>query len=365
VHQRIDELGGVTNAFTYKQVTCYFTKSLASELDQAIELWNELLTFGEISQEEFDKESHVVQQEFRRGEDNPVQFLFRKLSTHLHEGTSLEMDVIGNEESLSTVTLDQMEQYRFEHYDLKNAALMILGNFDADKVYNSLNSTFGQRKVREEKPSYQLAEYKAPQENNVRLFRYDKPSPLALLGIGIRTPGARSEDHAALEILSSYISLGRSSLIQEKLVRSGITAFAFSTGNSFEDVGEIMILVGAPPPMVQQAHDQLMHMLHDALTMEITEELLDEVCDQIEYSKRRSREEPMSVLMDQAFDYWDSGEFVSLEESMARLRAVTVEDYNQVRQKVLGHLDGVYLMMGTVGDFHPEFPEGTWEGKIE
>jgi len=365
VHEMIDDLGGITNAFTYKQVTCYFTKSLATEVDQAIDLWSELMNYGKISQKEFDNESFVVRQEFRRGEDNPIQFLFRKLSTHLHEGTSLEMDVIGNEDSLETVTLEQMEQYREEHYDLSNAAIMILGNFDKDHVFQELDQKFGKKPVRDNKPEYDLVQYTPPQETNLNLFRYDKPSPLALLGVGLKTPGAQSDDYAALEILSSYLSLGKSSLVQEKLVRTGITAFAFCTGNSFEDVGEILVLVGAPPPMVEKAHQGMMQMLYEALTMEVDEDLLNEICDQIEFDRRRTREEPIQVLLDQAFGYWDAGKFMSLEEYMGKLRAVTIEDFNAAREKVLQHLDGVYLMMGSIGDFHPTFPNDTWLGKIE
>ncbi|MHA2504408.1 MAG: M16 family metallopeptidase [Candidatus Kariarchaeaceae archaeon] len=367
VSQKLDDLGGLINAFTWKQVTCYFTKTLNTEIENAIDLWADLLTFGQISQEEFDKESFVVRQEFNmRKQDNPFFFLFSEISTQLHQGTSLEMDVIGTEEALSSVTLKQMEDYRYEHYDLSNAALMVLGNFDFDKIFDRLNSTFGSRAVRDIKPSYKLVEFQLPQENVMSMYRYDKPSPLTLIGVGIKTPGAKSEDMSAMEILNSYLSLGRSSLAQQKLVRSGLTAFANVGTSTYEDIGELVVLVGAPPAMTQQAHNALFEMLYEALTMDITEELLGSICDQIEFSRRRSREDPLQVMQQQAFDIWDLGEFISLEDYMQKLRNVTVNNYNHVRNKILKNLKGVYLMMGTIPeDFHPSFPEGTWSGRFE
>ncbi|MCY3415085.1 MAG: insulinase family protein [Candidatus Heimdallarchaeota archaeon] len=364
VHERLDDLGGMTNAFTTKPVTAYFTKSLKEEIDASIEMWSELLNYGKIRQEEFDREAFVVRQEFRRGEDNPIQYLFRRLGSQLHEGTSLEMDVIGSEESLSTVTLEQMESYREEHYDLVNAVIMVLGNFDKDDVYAKLNASFGKRKVSDTKPQQQLTSYTPPSKTDMQVFRYDKASPLALLGMGIKTPGGKSEDYYALDILKAYLTLGKSSVLQEKMVRSGISAFAFAIDGMYEDIGDLLLIVGAPPPMVEQAHAGMIHMLHEVLSMEVTTEMLAEICDRIEYDERSGGEEPIMVLFNQSLGYWARGKFESPDEYLAGIRSVTIDQYNAVRQKVLGNLEGVYLMMGSIGEFFPSFPEGTYSGEF-
>ena len=70
-------------------------------------------------------------------------------------------------------------------------------------------------------------------------------------------------------------------------------------------------------------------------------------------------------MFNQALDYWSLDRFMVLDEILQELRAVTVDQFNKTRQLVLSKLDGAYMMMGTVRDFHPEFPEVTWEGKFE
>lgn len=365
VDMALDELGGMSNAFTTEPVTCYLTKCLKEELFNSIDLWNNLMQFGKISQEEFDKEAFVVKQEFRRFVDNPMFYLIVELGSKLHEGTSLEMTVIGDEESLSTVKLEQMEKYRAEHYDLSNASLLVLGNFDRDETLNKLNDTFGARPVSDSKPQQELTSYVSPTESKMRLFVYDKHSPLSLLGIGIKTPGGRSEDLAALTILKAYLTLGKASLLQEKLIRSGLTAFAFADTNIYEDIGDIKIVLGAPPQMVEQAHTALIQMLYEISKKDVTEEMLSEICDRIEFSKLKSTEEPLAVLFNQSLDYWARGKFLSLEDTMKELRAVTPKQYKIVRDKVFTHLNGAYLMMGTLNDFHPSFPENTFDGVFE
>ena len=366
VNAAFDALGGISNAFTTEDTTCYFVKCLNTEVYKAIDLWNKLLIFGKINQEDFDKEAFVVKQEFRRMEDSPPFLLYTKMKKALNKGTSLEMDVIGNEASLTSVTLEQMESYRFEHYGLENACLMILGNYDKEAVFNKLEKTFGVKETKSEKPRYELTSYTPPTESKLEILKVDKDTPLVFFGLGLKTPGAKSSDELALEILMSYITLGKSSLLQEKLVRSGVCAFATSFTQVYEDLGNLVLLAGAPPQIYPQAHEETMKMLYHVLNMELTEEWLENILNRIDYDYRSSSEEPMDMLSSQSTDYWRKGKFESMEERLAHLRSVTLDDIDRVRKQVFGNLEGIYgLMGGDTNAFTPQFPENTWNGTFQ
>ncbi|MFV2014439.1 MAG: M16 family metallopeptidase [Candidatus Heimdallarchaeota archaeon] len=365
VNQAFDSLGGMTNAFTMEDTTCYFVKCLKTELDNAIDLWDKLLIFGEIDQKEFDKEAFVVKQEFRRMEDSPPFLLYTKIKKQLHLGTSLEMDVIGNEESLSKIKLHQMEEYRNEHYGMENAALMVLGNYDKAYVYKKLNDTFGIKPARSEKPKYELTTFTPSTESNFKVVKVEKQTPLVFFGLGIKTPGALSEDRAALEIIMSYLTLGKSSLLQEKLVRTGICAFASSFTELYEDVGNIVLLAGTPLDMYPQAHEASLKMLYQLLTMEWSQQRLNTIIERIEYSYRSSSEEPMSMLMGQAASLWRRGNFQSMNERLDELKMVTLDKIDEVRKKILTNLNGVYGVIGSDNSFIPNFPDDTWIGSFE
>ncbi|MHA2404797.1 MAG: M16 family metallopeptidase, partial [Candidatus Kariarchaeaceae archaeon] len=313
INERLDDLGGLDNAFTTEDTTCYFAKVLRSEIYNAIDLWSDLLVFGEISQKEFDNEAFVVKQEFRRFEDNPPFLLQVTLQKELFKGTSLEMDVIGNVESLSTVTLRQMEIYRNKHYGLENAVLMVLGNFDTEEVFAKLEETFGKRVVSPKKPRYELTSFEKPSKSSLKLISIEKDTPLIFFGLAIKTPGGSSKFAPALEILSAYLSMGKSSLIQKQLVRPGISAFAFAFTQLWEDVGQLMFVAGTPGPNYEQAHETSIKMLYEALTAEITPQLLEKICDRIEFSIRSNSEEPMDILFEQSTGYWRRGRFISME----------------------------------------------------
>lgn len=365
VSKALDDLGGITNAFTTEDTTCYFTKCLNTEIDDAIDLWNELLRFGEISQEEFDKEAFVVKQEFRRLEDNPPALLFREIKKNLFAGTSLEMDVIGTEESLSNMTLKQMERYREEHYGLENAALMVLGNFNTDLVFKKLNETFGRRGIKGDKPKYELTDYTPESKSVMKTVHIDKETPLTFFGFGLKTPGGKSEEQNALNLFMAHLTLGESSLIQKKLVKSGICSFATSFTQKFEDIGCMVFIAGTPPQMYETAHNTAMQMLWDALHEEITQDDLDSICKRLEYDLRSTFEEPMMMLYAQSRNYWRTGEFKSLETILEELKSVKVEEFNNVRNMILFNLNGVYGTLGKTTDVDIGFPENTWDGEFE
>jgi len=79
---------------------------------------------------------------------------------------------------------------------------------------------------------------------------------------------------------------------------------------------------------------------------------------------RRSWEEPMDVLSNYADSYCSLGEFISFDQMMEEFYAVTPEAYDQLRKRVIGQLQGVYLLAGKTEGFVPHFPARTWNGKF-
>jgi hypothetical protein len=125
-----------------------------------------------------------------------------------------------------------------------------------------------------------------------------------------------------------------------------------------------MLVAGTPTQMYQQAHEAAIKMLYDALTMEITDDLLNNICGRIEYNLRSNSEEPMAILFGQSTDYWRRGAFISMEEKMKGLRTVDVANYNTARKMILENLSGVYATIGNLGEYNPSFPDGTWSGEF-
>ena len=361
VNEILDDLGGMNNAFTTDDVTCYYAHVPVEAADAAIDLFHNLLNFRNIDGNEFEKESFVVRQEMRRMEDTPHFLLFVKLKEAINAGSSLEMTVIGNEYSLSTIKLEQMEEYREKYYDLSNAVIMIIGNFDESSILDKLNSSFGSFPISESKPSYESTQFIPPTSSSLSSIFIQKPLPLLYFGLGMLTVGAKSKYAESLEILSVYLSSGRSSVLEEDLVRPGIASFAWAELDLWEDIGNLIIVVGAEQENFDEARELSFKALYKLKTTNFDEELLTKLCDKMERKLRMGLENPQNLLFQQSTTYWRRGKFESIEEQIEFYRSVTPEMIVEAQEYIFTNVRIVFGLVGEDDLSTGKFPKGTWD----
>ena len=56
----VDKIGGVFNAFTGKEATCYYIKTLSSNIYEGAEILLDMITGSKFDSEEMDKERQVI-----------------------------------------------------------------------------------------------------------------------------------------------------------------------------------------------------------------------------------------------------------------------------------------------------------------
>ena len=75
IAEEIDAVGGVLNAFTGKEYTCYYARVLAEHLDLATDLLADLFLHSRLDEEEIERERSVVLQEISQVEDSPDDYI--------------------------------------------------------------------------------------------------------------------------------------------------------------------------------------------------------------------------------------------------------------------------------------------------
>ena len=69
--QHIENVGGQINAYTSKETTCYYTKSLYTHLNLCLDVLSDMILNAKFDDEEIEKEKGVVIEEINMSEDNP------------------------------------------------------------------------------------------------------------------------------------------------------------------------------------------------------------------------------------------------------------------------------------------------------
>lgn len=134
IAEAIEGRGGMLNAFTDKESTCYYCRVLADDVENGVDVLSDMMLNSLLDSEELDREKGVVLEEIKRGEDEP--------SDHVHElhlenrwgSHPLGRPIIGTRESVSSFKNADLRGYMKRRYRGENVLLAIAGNVDPEKV---------------------------------------------------------------------------------------------------------------------------------------------------------------------------------------------------------------------------------------
>src|SRR5437879_13879470 len=98
IAEEIDAVGGVLNAFTGKEYTCYYAKVLGADLPMTTELLADLFLESVFDPAEVDRERQVVLQEISQAEDTPDDFIHDLFNLKFWSGHPLSLPVFGSVE---------------------------------------------------------------------------------------------------------------------------------------------------------------------------------------------------------------------------------------------------------------------------
>ncbi len=210
----IQENGGNDNAFTASDLTDYFEIINRDHFDVPISL--EADRMANFAPKGFDSEKAVVMEERRmRTEDNPEDALGEMAAAQAYLAHPYHWPVIGWMNDVEGLTLEDALEYHRIHYTPKNALIVAVGDFDADRVLKQIRESFGAIKGGPKPP--QPTEVEPPQEGE-RHAVLRHAANLPAFTEAFHVPNYESPDAFALEVASDLLSGGQSSRLYRKLV---------------------------------------------------------------------------------------------------------------------------------------------------
>ena len=174
------KLGADSNAFTSFTNTSYLF-STSDNVDECLDLLDELVTSFNITEESVEREKDIIQQEREMYQDDPDSCLFFKTLANLYPETPLASDIVGTEDSIEDISLEDLRDNFDEFYTPVNSQIFLVGNFDLELVQNYfLQKDVGGCIV--QNPKEPIALHPVMKVESIRM---DVASPK--LAIGVRT----------------------------------------------------------------------------------------------------------------------------------------------------------------------------------
>ena len=237
--------GGRNNANTTDDRTYYYEIFPSNKLELGLWMESERLLHPIIKQEGVDTQNEVVKEEKRLRVDNQPYSRFLEyvkeniFKKHPYKGTT-----IGKMAHLDAATLEEFLAFNKKFYVPNNATLVVAGDIDFSTTKKMVQDYFG--------PIPRGAEITKsfPQEDPITEAMtakgYDPNIQIPAIMAAYRTPSMKTRDSRVLDMISSYLSSGRSSVLYKKLVDQKKMALQAGAINASQEDYGTYILFGLP-----------------------------------------------------------------------------------------------------------------------
>ncbi len=250
IAEEIDAVGGVLNAFTGKEYTCYYAKVLDEHLPLALDLLADVFTHSQFAEDEIQRERTVIVQEISQIEDTPDDYVHDLFTQAFWPGHPLARPIAGTAETVSRLRRPEFLEFFGTRYRPDRIVVAGAGNLKHDTLVDVVSTQLG------------------PLDGTAPIV--DSPMPVAQGGVHVHekdleqvhlcygAPGIAQTDadRYAAHILNSALGGGMSSrLFQEIRERRGRAYTVYSFLTSYRDTGYSGIYVGTSAEWVREVTD--------------------------------------------------------------------------------------------------------------
>ena len=229
----IDAIGGQIDAFTTKEYTCYFTKTLNYHFDTALEILSDMILNSNFNEEDIIKERNVILEEISMYEDSPEDLAHDLLEESVWHNSLLGLPILGEKSTISKFNKNILKEYMTSNYNTDNIVLSFAGNFDENIILPKIEKCFSNIKG------------KTSQKNKISDIKYStsfikksKDIEQIHLSIGFPSLNISSKDYYTLSIINTIFGDGISSrLFQNLREDKGLAYSIYSYNSSYEQAG--------------------------------------------------------------------------------------------------------------------------------
>lgn len=237
--------GGINNANTSEDRTYYYEVFPSNNLELAIWMEAERMLHPIINQIGVDTQKEVVKEEKRLKVDNqPYGNVIKVVKENLFVKHPYRWDVDGSMEHIDAATLEDFKAFNSKYYGPSNAVLVVAGNFDVSQAKTWINKYFSP--IVKSSAADQISITEEPITKTISATFEDANIQIPAIVAAYRVSSMKSKDARILELISTLLSDGKSSILYKKIVDDkkmalSIGAFAMQQ----EDYG-MYIIYGLP-----------------------------------------------------------------------------------------------------------------------
>ena len=330
---RVDAIGGQSNAYTSLDVTCYYISAAASKTNDCIDLIADWMTHPNITAKDFKREHGVVQRELETDRDDPAQQMWDMHGSNLFGTHPASLPIIGHAAALRDVTLADVLAYHRKMYTPQNMVFCVVGDVDAAAAMKRICRAFAGFEQRRA-PDLQLPDVAAPAGTR-HVVRQHPDIKDVMVRMSFQTIPLIHPDLYALDVLSYVLTNGQSSRLVQTIQREAklVTSISSSSWTPEWGTGAFSISFRAKPDQAPAAERAILKQLRAVVASGVTGDQLARAKRQKVSDHVYSQQTAESIANTLAGDYLSTGDVNFSANYTKRIQAVMAEQVQAAAKK--------------------------------
>lgn len=320
IAEEMDFAGGQINAYTARECTCYYTKTLEDNLGLSIDVLSDMYYNSLFSEEDIELERSVIIEEINMYEDSPEDVALDNVCELMWADNPLGYRISGTEESVSSITRDMMIDYFNRRYTPENTVISVAGAFDEKSLIELCEKYFSQ-KVMETPHILKKAEFVSGN------WTRRKDIEQAHLSIAYPAFDHFSDRIYSLSLLNNIFGGSMSSrLFQSLRENNGLCYSIYSYTGTFQNGGMLGIYAGLNTDMLEYSQNMIDKEIENICTNPVSDYELDKARSQLKCAIVMSRESASSRMSENGRTQLLLGKVRTDDEIIEKVSAVTPTD---------------------------------------
>lgn len=326
IAEQFDSLGAVNNAFTAKENTCYYYKSIDENNEKCFELLCDIVLHSTYNSDELDRERKVICEEINMSEDDPDGLCYDALCKAVYGHEGYGRTILGPSENVLRFNKNDVLNYKNAHYFPANTVIGFAGNIDMDAAEKLVDKYMGEWTHLEAKPTLT----KTPVTYNKPCSEFvKKPFEQAVIGFAYPTIDFSNDKIAAQSVADGILGGGMSSRLFQRLREQlGLVYSIYSSTSTASNAGAFTVYFNVNPKNAAHSVEVVNDEVKKFAASGITADELNKSKTLAKVAALFSLENPRSVLFS-SLRYLTMGNKVyDVDEITERIENVTLEDVN-------------------------------------
>jgi predicted Zn-dependent peptidase len=321
IAKELDAIGGLSNAFTSKEYTCFHSKVLDKHFPILAEIMSDIFLNSVFDPDHIDKERQVILQEISMIEDSPEEQIHELFNNSFWSTHPLGLPILGTDETVNAMHRDELLEHKDRYYSPSRIIISIAGNVDHERAVEFFKPIFESLELRDIPSSTT-----SPKITQAISCNY-KAIEQVQICLGGKAPHILDELRFAGAILNTILGGNMSSrLFQEIREKRGLAYSIYSFISAYVDTGLLGICVGTDPKEVNNVLDVINVEIGKIKNGDITDADLNEAKEHLVGGILLGSESTDSRMLRIAKNEYIFNRYIPYEEVVEALEGVTIDE---------------------------------------